>query len=395
MASVTAVHRTGDVGEPRFADVVLAVGLAVAGQLDLRYNLDNSTQYGPDFAAAVVVAVATLSLAWRRRWPFGVLCVVAGAIAGPELFGTLTFTLWGHFVPLLVAAYTVARWCSGRMAAIGAGIVGVAIAVVLLRVPATGSAGNIPFAVVPAAVVMIVGRVLRRGHQGATELAARARRLEVEHEAGVAAALALERNRIARELHDVVAHCVSVMVVQAGVAEALLDRSPEQSREPLRAVQETGREAIAELTRMLGLLRGGSGDSPDRLAPQPGVEQLPELVERLGASGLDVQLSSTGAPRSLPPGMDLTVFRIAQEALTNVLKHAGLGASAWLRLSYGPRSIDLEVIDDGTSTASSVDSGHGVIGMAERASVFGGRLEAGPRPQGGFRVFATLPLEAG
>ena len=395
MAAATAVQGTGDVGETRFADVMLAVGLAVAGQLDLRYNLDNSTHYGPDFAAAVVVAVATLSLAWRRRWPFGVLCLVAAAVAGPELFGTLTFTLWGHFVPLLVAAYTVARWCSGRVAAIGAGIVGITIAVVLLQVPSTGSAGNVPFAIVPAAVVMIVGRVLRRGHEGATALAARARRLELEHEAEVTAALALERSRIARELHDVVAHCVSVMVVQAGVAEALLDRSPEESREPLRAVQETGREAIAELTRMLGLLRGGSGESPDRLAPQPGVDQLPELVERLSASGLDVRLSSTGKPRSLPPGMDLTVFRIAQEALTNVLKHAGSGARAQLRLCYGPRSVELEVLDDGAATPSAVTSGHGLIGMTERASVFGGCLDAGPRPEGGFRVFASLPLEGG
>src|SRR6478752_9643078 len=135
---------------PRLPDAVLAVGLAVAAQLDLRFNLDNSTHYGSDFATAVVVAIATLSLAWRRTWPFATLCVVAAAIAVPELFGTLTFTLWGHFVPLLVAAYTVARWCSGLRVVLGVVIVAATITVVLLGVPATGSAGNVAFAVVPA-----------------------------------------------------------------------------------------------------------------------------------------------------------------------------------------------------------------------------------------------------
>ena len=199
MVGVTAVGGLDVDESPRLPDAVLAVALAAAAQLDLRYNLDNSTHYGPTFATAVVVATVTLSLAWRRRWPFATLCVVAAAIAGPELFGTLTFTLWGHFVPLLVAAYTAARWCDRRLAAVAAAVVGAAIAVVLLRVPATGTAGNIPFALVPAAVLMGAGRALRRRHARSTELAARAHRLETQHEAEVAAALAAERSRIARE----------------------------------------------------------------------------------------------------------------------------------------------------------------------------------------------------
>jgi signal transduction histidine kinase len=394
MATLAAMGGAGEIDEtPRLPDAVLAVALAAAASLDLRYNLDNSTHYGSDFATGVVVAVATLGLAWRRRWPFATLCVVAAAIAGPELFGTLTFTLWGHFVPLLVASYTAARWCDCRLAVIGAAVVGVAIAVVLLRVPATGSAGNIAFAVVPAAALMITGRVLRRRHAQARELSERARRLETEHEAEVAVALTAERGRIARELHDVVAHCVSVMVVQAGVSEALLDRSPERAREPLQAVQETGREAIAELTRMLGLLRDGSAASPHRLAPQPGVAQLPELVERLTASGLCVQVASVGDVRPLPPGVDLTVFRIAQEALTNTLKHAGPGAEAHVELRYLPGSFEIEVTDDGLVGPAASGSGHGLIGMAERASVFGGAIEAGVRPEGGFRVLVALPME--
>jgi signal transduction histidine kinase len=265
--------------------------------------------------------------------------------------------------------------------------------VVLLRVPATGEAGNIPFAVVPVVGLMVAGQVLQRRQARATELADRARRLETEHETEVAAALADERSRIARELHDVVAHCVSVMVVQAGASEAWLDRSPERAREPLRAVQETGRQAIAELTRMLGLLRGG-GESDYRLSPPAGVAQLPELVERLKAAGLHVQLTSVGEVRALPPGVDLTIFRIAQEALTNVLKHAGTGATACVQLRYLVGTVELEVIDDGTALGARTGSGHGLIGMAERVSVFGGSFQAGKRPGGGFRVFVALPVES-
>lgn len=394
VAALAAMDTEAEVNEtPRLPDAVLAVALAVAGQLNLRFNLDNSTHYGSDFATAVVVAVATLALAWRRRWPFATLCVVAGAIAFPDLFGTLTFTLWGHFAPLLVAAYTAARWCDGRLAVIGAVIIGATVAVVLLRVPATGSAGNVPFAVVPAAGLMIAGRVLQRRHERVEELAEHARRLETDHAAEVAAALAAERSRIARELHDVVAHCVSVMVVQAGVSEAMLDGSPERAREPLQAVQETGQQAIAELARMLGLLRGGSADATNRLAPQPGAAQLPELIERLTASGLDVQLTTVGDLRPLPPGVDLTVFRIIQEALTNTLKHAGPGAKAHVELRYLPRSVEIEVTDTGPGTASVAEGGHGLIGMSERVEVFGGSIDLGVRPEGGFRVFVALPVE--
>ncbi len=378
---------------PRLPDIVLAVSLAIAAQLDLRFNLDNSTHYGSDFATAVVVAVSTLVLIWRRQWPFATLCVVAGAIALPELFGTLTFTLWGHFVPLLVAAYSAARWCDARLALLAAAVVTATIGVVLLEVPATGSAGNVPFAIVPSAALMIAGRVVRRRHARTLELVDRARRLQADHDAEVAAALAEERARIARELHDVVAHCVSVMVVQAGVSEALLECSPERAGGPLREVQKTGQQAISELTRMLGLLRGGADDSAYDLAPQPGAEQVPELVERLTASGLEVTLSSQGDVRPLPPGVDLTVFRILQEALTNTLKHAGQGARAQVELRYLPSVLQIEVIDDGAPPSTPAGTGHGLIGMAERVSIFGGCFEAGARPGGGFRVFVELPAE--
>jgi signal transduction histidine kinase len=401
----------GPVGEgmesPRLPDAVLAIALAVVGLTDLWINLDHSTHYGPDLSAAAVVLVATLALAWRRRYPFQTLCVVAGVIAVPELAGTLTFTLWGHFLPLVVAAYSVARWCGHRLAGAGAAIVSGVVAVVLLRVPATGGVDNIPFAVVPVAAVMVTGRVLRRREARTVALATRAHQLEATRDAEVTAAVAEERSRIARDLHDVVAHCVSVMIVQAGASEALLEHSPDRARIPLREVQKTGQQAIAELTRMLGVLRGPRHDVqalPSQLEPQPGVSEVPMLFERLASSGLDVRLSIFGDARPLPPGTDLTLYRVTQEALTNTLKHAGPGASARVKLQYLPHTVEIEVTDTGSPSRSSKDTalgstvparrtGHGLIGMAERVSVFGGSFECGHQPDGGYRVHVTLPAE--
>jgi signal transduction histidine kinase len=277
-----------------------------------------------------------------------------------------------------------------------------ALAVAMLRLPVIGSAANIPFTLVPLTAVLVAGRVLRHRHEQQAVVAARAERLEAdaavlaaEREAHVAAALDAERNRIARELHDIVAHCVSVMVVQAGASEALLDHAPDRAREPLRAVQETGRQAVAELGRMLGLLRG----SPQRggalaLAPQPGTSQLPELVERMCGLGLGVQFVVSGDVRPLAPGVDVTAYRIVQEALTNTLKHAGPDAKAHVELRYLARTLEVEVTDDGRAPAAPTGTGNGLIGMTERAAIYGGVLDARARPEGGFRVSVSLPVEA-
>jgi signal transduction histidine kinase len=375
-------------------DVLLAVGLALFAQVDLRVNLDNSTHYGSDTATSVVVTVAALALAWRRTHPLATLAVVAAATAGPELVTELTITLWGHFVPLLVACYSAARWCGRRGAVCGASIVGAATAVMMLRVPAVGTAGNVPFTLVPLTVAFVAGRVLRaraEKHRELTRHAAHLERLEHERETRLAEAVEEERSRIARDLHDVVAHCVSVMVVQAGACEDLLDRDLARARDSLRAVQETGQQAVGELGRMLGLLRGE--DDGATLAPQPGVSRLPELAERMSDLGLPVRLTVTGDVRPLPPGVDLTTYRIVQEALTNTLRHAGPGANAFVELGYRQRGLDVEVLDDGHGgRRPTAGSGHGVVGMTERAAVYGGALEVGPRPDGGFRVHVTLPM---
>jgi signal transduction histidine kinase len=371
------------------ADGLLAVVLTVFGQLDLRFNIDGSIHYGPGFAAAASTAVATGAIALRRRAPLLTVCLVAAALAGPELVTRLTITLWGSFVPALIALYSVARHATLRVALAGAAVMAFALAVVMLRVPSVGTAANIPFSFVPCIVVFVTGRILRVRHDRHLELSARAHELEAGREATIRAAIADERNRIARELHDIVAHCISVMVVQAGAAEDLLERDPARARPALRSVQETGRQAVAELSRMLGLLRGGQAEPA--LRPQPGTAQLPELVEGMAEAGLPVALQVQGTPGPLPPGVELTVYRVAQEALTNTLKHAG-PARAQVMLRYGERTVDLDVLDDGRG-AQAPGAGHGLIGMRERAALYGGSLTAGPGPGGGFAVRMVLPAD--
>jgi signal transduction histidine kinase len=216
------------------------------------------------------------------------------------------------------------------------------------------------------------------------ELEARAERLEREREENVRRAAAEEQARIARELHDVLAHNVSVMVVQAAAADDVFESQPDRAREALRAIERTGRAALTELRRLLGAVR------TTELAPQPGLAGLDVLVEGVRAAGLSVTLQVEGELDDLPAGLDLSAYRIVQEALTNTMKHAGASV-AEVRVRRTPDGVELEVVDDG---AGPVGNGHGrgLIGMRERASLVGGEVEAGPQPGGGFRVKATLPL---
>jgi signal transduction histidine kinase len=375
-------------------DLLLAAALTAFAQLNLRFNIDQSTHYGSGFAAAVATAVATTVLALRRRAPVLTAGVVAAAVAAPELVSRLTITLWGDFVPLLVAAYSVARHAGRRGAAVGAIMIGIALAIVMLRVPVIGTASNFPFTLVPLAGAVIAGRLLGRRQRLHDEASDRARRLETERDESIRTAIADERNRIARELHDIVAHCVSVMVVQAGAAEDLLDRDPDGARPPLRSVQETGRQAVGELQRMLGLLRGEHRDAAQKaqLTPQPGSAELPDLVDHMNEIGLPATLTVIGPAQPLPPGVDLTVYRVVQEALTNTLKHAG-AARADVVLTYADDSVSVAIVDTGRGAAATIGTGHGLIGMRERAALYGGRIVAGPGADGGFEVRVDLPID--
>jgi signal transduction histidine kinase len=219
----------------------------------------------------------------------------------------------------------------------------------------------------------------------------RRRRIERDHVLAAREAVAIERARIARELHDVVAHSMSVMVVQAGAARAVLGADPAQAEAALGRIEETGRTGLADMRRLLGILKADGDDTG--LEPQPGLRALDGLLERVRSAGLPVEAMVYGEPRTLPPGVDLTAYRLVQEALTNTLKHAGT-ASARVVIRYADRSIELEVADDGRGPPpeSAPSGGHGLVGMRERVALFGGTLETGGRPGGGFRVTARIPV---
>jgi signal transduction histidine kinase len=376
-------------------DALSAVAVATFAQVDLAYRLDNSTPYGPAPAVAAATAVATLVLALRRVAPLATAVTVAVAVAAPMLATPLTVTLWGDFLPILVATYSVARHSDRPRAATGAAAVVAALVVVFLRNPESGTVGNVPFVAVPVVVCLVAGRVLRARARSHSAERARARHLQAGREEAIRVALAEERARIARELHDIVAHCVSVMVVQAGAAEDLLDRDPGSARAPLSSVQETGRQAVGELSRMLGLLRADRAGPA--LAPQPGTADLADLVEHMARIGLPVDLTVEGPARPLPPGLDLAVYRIVQEALTNALKHAA-PTVARVTLHYDDQGVRVTVRDGGrrggSGTTDKIRVGHGLIGMRERVALYGGSLETAGAPGAGFTVTANLPLPA-
>ncbi len=239
--------------------------------------------------------------------------------------------------------------------------------------------------------VCLVAFALRRRGERAARLERRAALLEREREEQARAAVAAERARIARDLHDVIAHSVSVMTVQAGAARLLLDEEPERAREPLLAVEETGRQALAEMRRLFGIVRGNEGEAA--LAPQPSLAHLDALLEQARKAGLPVEVTVEGERRVLPPGVDLAAYRIVQEALTNARKHAR-PARAQVAIRYERDALELEITNDGRARRNGEGPGHGLVGMRERVALYGGELEAAPSAEGGYAVRARLPVEA-
>jgi signal transduction histidine kinase len=296
-------------------------------------------------------------------------------------------------LPVLVVLYTVAAHERLPGALLGAAAALVAVVVQTARDPKLAGVGDVVlvdgfFFVMIGGAVWLGGRYVRRRRRQATMLEGRAQRLERERRQQDMV-IAAERGRIARELHDVIAHTVSVMGVQAAAAARVLDDEPERARAPLESIEATARDAVAELSRLLGVLRHGA--EPMGLAPQPDLGHLDDLLRQARDSGLTVEIAIDGEARALPPGIELAAYRIVQEALTNTRKHAGI-ARVRVRLTYRPTDLQLLVEDDGHDVVNGNGTGHGLIGMRERAVLYGGTLEAGPRPQGGFSVRARLPL---
>jgi signal transduction histidine kinase len=367
-------------------DALLALVVLVV--VELGVWLQDELPGGKPLSAGAL-AVAALALAERRRRPLATLGVVVGAIALPALVAWEAAQAGTEFVALLVAAYSVARWLSLPRGALGL-VVALAgtIGQVLLD-PGVHTLDEATWQETTVAAAWLVGLTLRNRALREDALRARAALLEREREERARAAVGHERARIARELHDVVAHSISVIAVQAGAALEVLGQSPERARQPLATIEASAREALGEMRRLLGVLRTDDGGST--LAPQPGLAELPVLVEHVRRAGLQVELRVVGSPRRVEPGIDLSAYRIVQEALTNTLKHAGQ-ARADVVVRYGERSLELEILDDGAARGNGDGQGHGLVGMRERVALCGGTLDAGPSPAGGFSVRARLPL---
>jgi signal transduction histidine kinase len=383
---------------PFAADAMLAAGLAALtvavlwlaqGEAELRTGVDPRD---PDALGVLLAIGSAAPVAWRRRAPLEML-VLAGAFS-------ITLNAVGYpeqALGVLVGVYSAAAYCGRRRSRLALVFVLLGTIVALVLAP-----GGVTFPVFVSNYVIFItawaiGDNLQTRRRYVAELEQKASRLEAEREQSAQRAVSEERSRIARELHDVVAHNVSVMVVQAGAARRTLGRDPVRAATVLEAIEGTGRQALAEMRRLLGVLRTDD-EATASLLPQPGVARLDELIENVRAAGLPVELTVEGEPVPLPAGVELSAYRIVQEALTNSLKHGGR-AHAAVRLRYTGGGLEVSVTDDGRGLAATPVSGggtvgHGLVGMRERVALFGGDLRAGPRRGGGYEVVATLPVES-
>jgi signal transduction histidine kinase len=336
---------------------------------------------------------SVLPLAARRRAPFAVSAVVALSVAGQVLASGGASPTFASFIAVLICVYTLAR--EARPLHMVGGLLLIAGAVVATAVFGTAAVQffDVLIPLVYFGVASGLGALVRQRSLRLVAVEGRAQALESRLEREAELAAAEERARIARELHDVVAHGLSLMVVQAEAAEEVLGARPDAVVGPLHRIQETGRQSLGEMRRLLGVLR--SGDTAEPTTPQPSLARLPELADEAGAAGLPVEVRVDGEERELPLGIQLTAYRIVQEALTNARRHAR-ATGATVRMTYLPTAVRVEVTDDGQGSGDSPAGGrpgHGLIGMRERAALYGGTLSAGPGADGGFSVVAELPLE--
>ncbi|GLY88486.1 sensor histidine kinase [Actinoallomurus iriomotensis] len=379
----------------RFVDTLLmlpflALAVLVRGRW-IATTPDGITRSIPFLGNLALAVAMCVPLVWRRRWPRAVFAVIALVAFVQWLVGVNISTC---DFPLLVAMYTIAAQCGFRwaVAALLVNEIGFVMALGKLvgqPIPQDSWRALIPDSVGLLAI-WVCGLYISTRRKYTLSLEERARRLERERDAQAEVAAAAERARIAREMHDVIAHSISVMVIQADGASYAIDTDTARAKRAMRAVGDTGRSALTEMRRMLGVLREGDGQAA--LAPQPGVDELPDLVEQIRSTGLPVELTIGGAKVPLPGGMELAIFRIAQEALTNVMKHAGPSATTKVGLHYGDGAVELRIRDDGRGVTFSDGRGHGLVSMRERVAVYGGEVTAAPARGGGFEVVARMPV---
>ncbi len=388
----------------RHVDTVMAVLAMAAIVFEFWVRPDHKVGTAAFGILALVIGGAVgLPLAWRRRNALASFAAVLAALLGGSALGHVLFThqqpgngVVTPFLVLLVAAFSFGAYGHRRHNLAGAAVVVGAFLVKEIADVVGGHGVDVGFWVATA-IFWAMGRLFRERLRRVAELEDHTERLHEQQDALARAAVVDERSRIARELHDVVAHSVSLIVVQAGAARHTLNRADTETAETLESIETTGRQALVELRRMLGILR--RADDEPSLAPMPGLGQIEALAGQVRDAGLPVELRIEGQPVPLPPGVDLAAYRILQEALTNTLKHAG-PARARVVVSYRPHELELEVIDDGRPETANGGgtwrgrTGHGLLGMRERVSLYGGVLQASPQPAGGFVVSARLPLES-
>jgi signal transduction histidine kinase len=371
---------------PRDVALAAALGVAAAFELTLAYAFERTPEPGPSAQHFVVVVLISLGLVWRRALPLVapplvaiVLAIQPQLVAYPNVY--VEIFIWA------IAIYSLfAHTPTWRAALLPTGVVVVAAVFQGLADPDDPTGSMITGLLFMGALLVIAVGVRRqrsRADQASRERdAAEARASEVAAE---------ERARIARELHDVVAHGMSVVVLQARGGRKVVDEDPASARRAFDAIEGVSSDCLEEMRRLLGILRTNADDAAP-LAPQPRLDDLTGLVEQARASGASVDLEVVGDPRHLSPAIELSAYRIAQEALTNALKHA-TGSHARVRVGYGPDEITVDVTDDGPGQPThATTTGHGLIGMRERAELYGGSLRTGAEPGGGFGVHAALPL---
>jgi signal transduction histidine kinase len=372
-----------------YVDVAMAV-LVTAGALFTVFR-----DFGRlDAISAPLLVLQTLPIAWRRRSPMRTLYVTGLSIT---LYSLLGYPPTVGYLGVFVAFYTVAAHEPRRRATVAAAITAGGVLISFICYAAfqsmEGWTNGLSTAYLSFGLAWVIGDNLRVRRAYTAQLEERAVQLEHEREEKATQAVAQERTRIARELHDVVAHHVSVMVVQAAGARRVLEKDPALARDALEAVETAGRTALAEMRRMLEVLRADEAG----VGPQPGLADLDRLVAQVREAGLPVEFNVEGTDRTLPAGMDLAAYRIVQEALTNTVRHAGK-ATARVNVRYEHDALDIEVTDDGRGAAAPLlagagEGGHGLIGMQERVALYDGTLETGPVFPGGYRVHAHFPLE--
>jgi signal transduction histidine kinase len=376
-------------------DAALAGALVVIGLIDLFGSALGGVFPGSHWVHLPFVVFISAPIAWRRRWPLATLIVVA-VVESVWVFGLYPIHQpppLEPFVALLIAVYSAAAYAEGRAARAAWVTVALGVLSDIPSLVAGKPIGNVAGPDVTLLIAFSLGLGFARSRRRAEAQELRAAQAEREAAEAAERAVAEERARIARELHDVISHDVSMMVVQASVERRVMASDPSMTAQTLENIETAGREALAELRRMLGVLRKSGQDSP--LAPQPGLGQLPDLIARASEAGVGVRVVLEGEPSELPAGLDLAAYRIVQESLTNIVKHAPHSA-AEVTVRYDPDAIDLAIRNDAPSKPGPnlSGAGHGLIGMRERVAVYGGTFESGPCPDGGYHVHARLPLAA-